>query len=173
LTQENTPGIKFAFAARGTYKSAVPLMSTAELEHELDAVYTETQNTNKTFKEFMLLNELKEIRLDLANVSKPQDGSVPLGKADLAMLMDAAKTHVDDDPGNPALCVEATKLFTNGLADLLQHQFSLAPNIPEWGKTARERVGLVFMHVYMRPEHRKYQRLHAAACHLLALYDRA
>lgn len=173
LTQANTPGLTFAFAARGTYKSAVPLMTTAELEQELDAVYAETQETNAAFKTFMLLNDLKETRLDLANVAGPQDGSVPLGIADVAMLMDAAKAHVDDDPGNPALCVKATGLFTNGLADLLQHQFSLAPNTPGWGKTARERVGLVFMHVYMRPEHRKYQRLHAAVCHLLGMYDRA
>lgn len=173
LSEEGTPGLKFAFAARGTYKSVEPLMTTENLSNELDAVYAETQETNNNFKMFMLTNELKELRADLNKTTGPQNGSVPFSQADVTFLFDAVKTHADDDPSNSALCVKITSLFTNRLASLLQHQFSLAPDIPAWGQTARERVGLVFMHVFMRPEHRKYQRLHAASCHLLKMYGRA
>lgn len=173
LTEEGTPGLKFALALRGTYKKVEVLPDTEQLSRELDISYNQTQRQNETLQQFMFTNKMKEDRSDLNGETGMQNGSIPLSREDCFKLFDCIAEHADDDAENPALCIKMTAFLTNGLAGLLQRQFKMAPSIPEWGKTARERVGLVFMHMFMRPEHRKYQRIHEIACHLLNLYGRA
>ena len=173
------PVVSFALAARGTYKASRPVPSAAAVVADLATVAAETREATARFEAAEFARTLQLARADLNQFPDGADrlsagpAGTPLSMGDVHSLMAAADRHAADAVGDPAFLIAATAAFEAGLAALLRHQFSLAPHTPAWGTTAVERVGLVFMHVYLQPEHRGYERLHSAACHLLGQVDRA
>ena len=175
------PVISFALAARGTYKTSRPVPSAAAVVADLATVAAETKETAARFKVAEFARTLQLARADLerfsggdgANRLSAGPAGTPLSMGAVHSLMAAVDRHAADAVDDPAFLIAATAAFEAGLAALLRHQFSLAPHTPAWGTTAVERVGLVFMDVYLQPEHRGYERLHSAACHLLGQICRA
>ena len=175
------PVVSFALAARGTYKTSRPVPTATAVVADLAMVAAETKETAARFKVAEFARTLQLARADLerfsggdgANRLSAGPAGTPLSMGDVHSLLAAADRHAADAVGDPAFLIAATAAFEAGLAALLRHQFSIAPKTPAWGATAVERVGLVFMDVYQQPEHRGYERLHSAACHLLGQVDRA
>ena len=175
------PVVSFALAARGTYKASRPVPSAAAVVADLAMVAAETKEATARFEAAEFARTLQLARADLERFSggggaeRPSAGpaGTPLSMGDVHGLLAAADRHAADAVDDPAFLIAATAAFEAGLAALLRHQFSIAPHTPAWGTTAVERVGLVFMDVYLQPEHRGYERLHSAACHLLGQICRA
>lgn len=170
---DNKPGITFAFAARATYNRVERLVSTASLSAMLATASSEAVAVATARKQEHLQDALAEVRADLAGVSGPKDGTVPLCYSEVATLYAAISAHAGDDAATPALCVAVTSLFTATLASVVQRQFLLALHTPAWGRTAPERVGIVCKHVFKQPGNRGLKRLFEVSQHLLQSFSRA